>query len=189
MSHLSLEEARRLPGWCARCDEPHGRGGCSRWSRQRVPTATPTSSVASRALDPHAELARQLEEHPAVPPFVAELEVLGPEEWHAACGGTGRAQRAGREVKCGPCGGTGTRRAAWRADLAWKKERLVVEVDGGVHALRRQHEADVRKRRWLAITGWTVLPVLNHEVRDGSAVEWIARWFRERDQNEELSDD
>lgn len=132
--------------------------------------------AASSPDDAHDLLAAQLEAA-GLPPFEREVEILGPESTHEVCGGTGRVTRATGEVRCGPCGGTGVRRPAWRVDYCWRAERRIVEVDGAVHAIRANQERDVRKRRWLALTGWTVVPVLAREVRDRSAVEWIARWF------------
>lgn len=138
----------------------------------------PRRKPEREADDAHDMLAVQLAEA-GLPPFEREVEILGPESVHVACQGTGRVMRVTGEAKCGACCGTGKRRPAWRVDYCWRAERRVVEVDGSVHAIRAMQERDVAKRRWLALTGWTVFPVLAREVRDGSAVEWIARWFND----------
>ena len=80
-----------------------------------------------------------------------------------------------RDVRCGPCRGTGRRRRQWRVDLAWPARRLAVEVQGQVHAMH--HRRDATKARELALNGWTVLPVTVEEVREGTAAEDVVTWW------------
>ena len=49
------------------------------------------------------------------------------------------------------------------ADLACRKARLVVEIDGGQHA---ESVLDARRDRYLQAKGWTVFRVWNSDVRD-----------------------
>lgn len=48
------------------------------------------------------------------------------------------------------------------ADFCCPTLRLVVELDGGVHHLRREHDA--RRDAWLAAAGFTVLRFRNEIV-------------------------
>ncbi len=163
MAAISWDELRRLPGGEAIARRELGEVGPARVLNTAPADANDIFAAQLAAAD--------------VPPFEREVDTPGPELKHEPCDGTGTTKRA---TKCGPCGGTGVRRPAWRVDFAWARERVIVEVEGGVHAIKAQHESDVRKRRWLARTGWLVLPVLTSEVRDKSAVAEIETFFRER---------
>lgn len=164
MARISWDEFRQLPG------------GDAIARRELGEVAMPARVLNTAPADANDVFAAQLAAAD-VPPFQRELDTPGPEQRHDLCDGTGTTKRA---TKCAPCRGTGVRRPAWRVDFAWVRERVIVEVEGGVHAIKAQHERDVRKRRWLARTGWLVLPVLTSEVRDGSAVAEIEELFKGR---------
>ena len=61
----------------------------------------------------------------------------------------------------------------WRADFAFPVARVLVEIDGNAHAVKRQRTADVLKRQEAERRGWRVVAVLPEQVRDGSAVALV----------------
>lgn len=61
----------------------------------------------------------------------------------------------------------------FRADFAWPRLRLIVEVDGEVHRIAERFHADIEKHALLVLAGWTVLRVGGREVRDGTALKWV----------------
>ena len=62
------------------------------------------------------------------------------------------------------------------SDFAFIEKRLLVEVKGLAHAAGRSKvRADVEREGLAVSLGWTVLPLTPESVRDGSAVELIAR--------------
>jgi very-short-patch-repair endonuclease len=68
----------------------------------------------------------------------------------------------------------------WRFDVAFLKEKLAVEVEGGVYVQGRHSrgaglEKDCEKYAEAAILGWTVLRVTPRHVKSGKAAEWIER--------------
>jgi len=73
----------------------------------------------------------------------------------------------------------------WRADLLWREPRkLIVEVEGGVfvggrHSRGLGLEADAVKYAEALCLGYPVLRVTPRHIRQGQAVEWIQRFFRE----------
>ena len=55
---------------------------------------------------------------------------------------------------------TNARVGAYEVDFFWRRERLVVEVDGyAFHAPRRKFEDDRRRDAWLAADGLRVMRV------------------------------
>jgi very-short-patch-repair endonuclease len=74
----------------------------------------------------------------------------------------------------------------WRFDFAWPKQRLAVEVEGGIF-VRGRHVSpsgfvkDSEKYNEAAVSGWSVLriPVAGKTwIED--AVDLVGRWFHER---------
>lgn len=70
----------------------------------------------------------------------------------------------------------------WRFDLAFIDQKLAVEVEGGLfiqgrHSRGAGAEADCEKYAEAAIAGWTVLRVSPRQIKNGIAVDWIARWL------------
>ena len=69
----------------------------------------------------------------------------------------------------------------YRADLCWPRERLIVEVDGGVYLRHGHHNSGKgyeydRIRDAEALTlGFVVLRVTPGMVKDGSAVDYVDR--------------
>ena len=66
-------------------------------------------------------------------------------------------------------------------DFAWRRRRLVVEVDGGQHAERR--EADAARTARLERRGYKVIRFWNHEVLENveGVLATIRTALRERD--------
>lgn len=53
----------------------------------------------------------------------------------------------------------------WELDFLWRREKLVVEVDGFTHLSRERQELDRRKEESLAAQGYRLLRFQNREVR------------------------
>lgn len=71
----------------------------------------------------------------------------------------------------------------WRFDFAWPEQRFAVEIEGGVwtngrHTRGSGFVADTEKYNAAALAGWKVLRFTEKSVRDGSAVELVARYLR-----------
>ena len=71
----------------------------------------------------------------------------------------------------------------WRFDFAWPDLMLAVEIEGGVwtngrHTRGSGFVADCEKYNAAALAGWKVLRFTESSVRDGSAVELVARLLR-----------
>ena len=66
-------------------------------------------------------------------------------------------------------------------DFVCRRRRLVVEVDGGQHAERR--EADAARTTWLERRGYKVVRFWNHDVLEAieGVVEMILAELRDRD--------
>ena len=63
----------------------------------------------------------------------------------------------------------------WRFDFAWPKERVAVEVEGGVwtrgrHTRGSGFVGDLEKYNAAALLGWIVIRVTGNMVRSGEAV-------------------
>lgn len=62
-----------------------------------------------------------------------------------------------------------------RADILFRKERLVVEIQGQVHRIRDKWARDIEKAQLTFLAGWRLLPIATKQVRDGTAVEIVRR--------------
>jgi len=70
----------------------------------------------------------------------------------------------------------------WRLDYAWPDFRLAVEIEGGVwingrHTRGRGFLGDLEKYNELAMAGWSLLRFTPGQVKDGTAIQTIHRWF------------
>jgi len=72
------------------------------------------------------------------------------------------------------------RRFRW--DFGWPEHRLLVEVQGAVwsrgksgHTSGSGINRDTEKLALAVLAGWRVLQVTSDQIRDGRAIEWIAR--------------
>ncbi len=70
----------------------------------------------------------------------------------------------------------------WRLDYAWPDFRLAVEIEGGVwingrHTRGRGFLGDLEKYNELAMAGWSLLRFTPKQVKDGTAIQTIHRWF------------
>lgn len=65
----------------------------------------------------------------------------------------------------------------WRIDLAWPDRLLAVEVEGAVHRIHKQFDADILRQQALFFEGWRLLRIATRQVRDGTAVKLIQRAF------------
>src|SRR5689334_19903700 len=96
----------------------------------------------------------------------AKPEVLLLEQLHY----TTLPQPVQQFVACPP------RKHAW--DLAWPDQRLLVDVQGGVHAGGRHvrgygYELDTEKWNLAVVAGYTILIVTTRQVETGAALRWI----------------
>jgi len=64
-------------------------------------------------------------------------------------------------------------RRKYQSDAAFPVSRLLVEIEGGAHAVKRQRRHDVLRRQLAEGAGYRVLSVLPEQVRDGSALELV----------------
>ncbi len=66
----------------------------------------------------------------------------------------------------------------WRSDMAWLEEKLIVEVEGGIHIMGRHNRgagmaADMVKYNTAALLGYRVLRVSKEHIENGLALHWI----------------
>lgn len=62
-----------------------------------------------------------------------------------------------------------------RGDVVFRRERLIVEVQGQVHRIRNRWKEDIEKAQLTVLAGWRLLPVSTKQVRDGSAADLVKR--------------
>lgn len=71
----------------------------------------------------------------------------------------------------------------FRADFAWPKQRLLVEIDGGQWLRGTGHnsgtgkERDCEKDAEAALLGWVTLRFTTNMVRNGTALNYIERYL------------
>lgn len=123
--------------------------------------------------------------------FAFQLKAVGLKGWvreHqfdrlvGPCGFCMYGQVAGKRkalIKCKRCNGTGTREEGrkWAFDFAWVKEKVAVEIEGGVYVKGRHtrgaaFEEDCVKYSTATCAGWTVLRVTPKHVTNGEALKW-----------------
>jgi very-short-patch-repair endonuclease len=59
------------------------------------------------------------------------------------------------------------------ADVGFPVARLLVEIEGHAHSVKKQRSHDVRRRQLAEAGGWRVLSVLPEQVMDGTAIELV----------------
>ncbi len=68
-----------------------------------------------------------------------------------------------------------------RADLAWRKARLIVEYDGAVHLSEEQRRSDAARRNLLQAAGWLVIVFTANDLRrPWLMASMVKRALRER---------
>lgn len=60
-----------------------------------------------------------------------------------------------------------------RADVLFRKERLVVEIQGHVHRIRDKWERDIEKAQLTLMAGYRLLPVSTKQVKTGVAADIV----------------
>jgi len=70
----------------------------------------------------------------------------------------------------------------WRLDYAWPDHKLAVEIEGGAWIQGRHTRGsgflnDISKYNELTLAGWRLLRFTPAQLRDGSAILVIAKWF------------
>lgn len=70
----------------------------------------------------------------------------------------------------------------WRADFAWKKERILVEIEGGIytggyHVSIKGYTGDCEKYNYASMLGWVVLRFTPPMLYDGTAMRMIGIAF------------
>lgn len=71
----------------------------------------------------------------------------------------------------------------FRFDFAWRKERLLVEINGGTyskgaHSTGTGIARDYEKIRLGQVCGWTVYPFDTKEVKNGDALSAVEKFIR-----------
>jgi len=64
---------------------------------------------------------------------------------------------------------------AYRFDFRFLGTDVAVEVEGGAHAVKRQHRDDCEKASLAAALGYRVVRVHRQMIEDGSAVQFVRR--------------
>jgi hypothetical protein len=70
----------------------------------------------------------------------------------------------------------------WRFDFAWPRQRIAVEIEGGVwsggrHTRGKGFIADCEKYNTATYLGWRVFRFPGSEVEDGSAIAFMVHVF------------
>lgn len=63
----------------------------------------------------------------------------------------------------------------YRADLGFKRERLIVEIEGEAHRIKGRFHDDIRKSQDAVLNGWRLLRLSTGQVRDGTAAFIVKR--------------
>jgi len=68
----------------------------------------------------------------------------------------------------------------FRADFAWPKKKLIVEVQGGIwnrgrHTTGAGYQKDCERYNIATEEGWRILMYTNKEIKNGTAVKQIKR--------------
>ena len=66
----------------------------------------------------------------------------------------------------------------WRSDFVWEKQRLIVEVEGGVWTKGRHVRGggfikDCEKYNNISLMGYKLLRVCEPHIKSGKAIKWI----------------
>lgn len=96
------------------------------------------------------------------------------------CGGSGKVPGKRQAlIRCTRCNSTGVLKCGrkWALDFAWPKEKIAIEVEGGVHIKGRHtrgpaFEKDCVKYATAAMAGFTVVRVTPRHVKSGEALRW-----------------
>jgi very-short-patch-repair endonuclease len=65
-----------------------------------------------------------------------------------------------------------------RADVLFRDARLVVEVQGSVHRVKKMARSDIRKAAESLLQGWRLLPVDRDSIYSGQALTWIQQLLK-----------
>ena len=73
----------------------------------------------------------------------------------------------------------------WRFDFAFVKEKVAVEVQGGIytkgaHVRGRGYEKDREKTNEASLMGWIVIEVTPKHIKNGQAIGWVIDILKER---------
>lgn len=63
----------------------------------------------------------------------------------------------------------------FRADALFRKQKLVVEIQGACHRIRDKWKRDIEKAQLTLLEGYRLLPIGTNQVRDGTAVVIVQR--------------
>jgi very-short-patch-repair endonuclease len=73
----------------------------------------------------------------------------------------------------------------WQADFAFIKEKLIIEIEGGIfsggrHTTGTGMVADMEKYNQMAILGWTLLRYSGREIKNGVAAAEIRKYLNDK---------
>lgn len=63
----------------------------------------------------------------------------------------------------------------YRADLAWENRKLLVEVDGGCHAVRKRWHDGILRGQIAQQLGYRIVTVMPEQVKSGEALRIVER--------------
>jgi hypothetical protein len=61
----------------------------------------------------------------------------------------------------------------YEVDFCWPDRKLVLEIDGHVHRIKRSFKDSFERSWWFLRAGWVVLHVGGDQVRSGEGCEWL----------------
>jgi very-short-patch-repair endonuclease len=67
----------------------------------------------------------------------------------------------------------------WRLDVACPQDKIGIEVDGGVHRIKKRFLGDMEKSNALIFAGWSVLRVTPAQVDSGFALDLLTAFLHE----------
>src|SRR3990167_3527495 len=71
----------------------------------------------------------------------------------------------------------------WKFDYAWPKQRLALEIEGGIWMAKGAHNTgkailrDMEKYNEATLLGWRVLRITHDDIKKGKAIELLERAF------------
>jgi hypothetical protein len=62
----------------------------------------------------------------------------------------------------------------FRWDYAWPQLRVLVEIQGAQHRIKKMFKADIEKRALAMLAGWRCLELDRHSISTERSVEWLS---------------
>lgn len=105
----------------------------------------------------------------------AALDADGYMDFRFATDGGGYLRMSSYYVRQYPWGAYLETPRGWRADAGFPVARVLCELKGMAHAVKRQVRADIERERAATLAGWKVIAFTKEELHDGTALAAIRR--------------